>query len=273
MTSVRKKILASIGTISIFIIAYILHFSIEFNPSMIVFPYNGILTGVIFFAGACVGFLRKEIFKNLSWKEIFSWICLAILSSIILLLCCPSKISGGVVNNIDKWSKFWGGFIIFCILLFTLGVRLGRFKSQGKKILREIFFILGLACIIFHVQLGSNDIVQKELLVSEADIKFLTGGDMIHLQDIVFEKNNPTVYVQIKDDFKKYTFNIKANYPAHYKGWDILLMACDNSSKKCWAKLCFVYDVWKYTFKIGAVMIFLQVLINLFFIPILKHRK
>lgn len=271
----KKILFTCLFFLAIILIAWLLHFYVAVLPSSVQYPFNGLLILFLLFAGIGIFvFARKTPFVRFFLNKRFLSIgCLYYFFIILILLFFPKQISCNAIGSIKQWNAYWGTFFLSAFFVIGLTVRLANAFCQAPQVwIRQVFLCIGLIFIVFYVQWGNNDIVQKELTVGRHAIVFLRGGDSIALQDVGFEKNNPTITLQIVG---KDTINaqIKANYPFHYKGWDILLKSCDASEKKSWVNLCFVYDIWKRTFKIGVAFVFLQIIVNLLLIPIFVNRN
>ncbi len=277
MKNMKKILFACLGFLATILMSFLLHFSVNFLPSAILYPWNGILVLLVLSIGICLNLFAEKtclvrFFLN---KNFLTISCLYYLGSILLLLFVPQQISCGDIVSIKQWNAYWGTCLFSIFFMIGLSIRcIDSFRLRIKTWVQHIFLYIGLICIVFHVQWGCNDIVQKELIVGKQATAFLQGGDEISLQNIDFHKNNPIVCLHITANGNDTTYvQLKANYPFHYKGWDILLMSCDKSEMKSWVKLCFVYDIWKQTFKIGVCFVFLHVIINLLIIPIFVDRN
>lgn len=271
----KKILFTCLFFLAIILTSSLLHFYVAFLPSSVQYPFNGLLILFLLFLGISIFVIARktQFVQFFLHKQFLSISCLYYFFIILILLFLPKQISCNAIGSIKQWNAYWGTFFLSAFFVIGLTVRLTNSFCQELQVwIRQVFLFIGLIFIVFYLQWGSNDIVQKELMVGKQAIVFLRGGDSISLQDIDFEKNNPTVTLQI---LEKDTINahIKANYPFHYKGWDILLKSCDTSEKKSWVKLCFVYDIWKQTFKIGVAFVFLQIIVNLLLIPIFVNRN
>lgn len=270
------KFIAFLSIPILWVGSYLLHFW-EISLPLFKYPIN--ILGVAILLMICVLWyflpLNKRLKSTLFCYKSNIYIYILWLTTCFILLFLSKTITNNNISSISNFHLTWLGLFTSLISLIYLFLQTIHLLKQKNKLLicKHIFGYCGFIMIIFYLQFGINDRYSSTIDIHYEYITFLEGGDQIKLQHIDYKKNSPIVNFSILDDtHQEKKYQIAANQPIVYKGWKILLLSCDGSTKQLWAKCLFVYDTWKIGMYIGIVFLFIQIIIN-GIVPILTNRK